>query len=88
MRMKDQSFSYNKNEIDSTNLRLDRNFINDKFWVLIPFQLVWDSDASISEVKKAKAPVSQKEMDMITILYPEKGGYTPGDAYDIYFDKG
>ena len=24
---------------------------------------------------------------MITITYPIEGGYTPGDAYDIYFDE-
>ena len=24
---------------------------------------------------------------MITILYTNDGGYTPGDAYDIYYDK-
>ena len=26
-------------------------------------------------------------MNMITITYPNEGGYTPGDAYDIYFDE-
>jgi hypothetical protein len=26
-------------------------------------------------------------MDMITILYPSEGGYTSGDAYDIYFNE-
>ena len=24
---------------------------------------------------------------MITILYADEGGYTPGDAYDIYYDN-
>jgi len=25
-------------------------------------------------------------MDVLTIVYDNKGGYTPGDAYDLYFD--
>ena len=24
---------------------------------------------------------------MITLTYPSEGGYTPGDAYDIFFDR-
>ena len=24
---------------------------------------------------------------MITVLYGKEGGYTPGDAYDIYYDE-
>ncbi len=78
--------SYHRSEIDSALIKIDRGFINDKFWLLIPFQLVWDKSASISESLKAKAPVSNTEMNKITLLYGEEGGYTPGDAYDIYFD--
>jgi len=77
---------YNRNSMDSIALKADRGFINDKFWALIPFQLVWDEGTTFSEVEKAPSPVHQKELNKITILYSDKGGYTPGDAYDIYFD--
>lgn len=83
----DEIITYKRSTIDSTNLAADRAFINDKFWLFVPFQLVWDSAASISSPKKSTAPVSQTEMQMITLSYPDSaGGYTPGDAYDIYFD--
>ena len=77
---------YNRAELDSTSLQADRAFINDKFWLLFPFQLVWDENASISKPTKAMAPISQKEMNTITLLYPNEGGYTPGDAYDIFYN--
>jgi len=80
-------FRYNRQNIDSLNLGADRAFINDKYWLLVPFQLVWDSTATISEPKMSKAPISKLDMNMITILYPNEGGYTPGDAYDIYYDE-
>ncbi|MFH4967817.1 hypothetical protein V8G61_06380 [Gaetbulibacter sp. M240] len=79
--------AYNRAMVDSTTIPIDRAFVNDKFWLLIPFQLVWDKSASISEAKKTTAPISKKEINQITITYPsDGGGYTPGDAYDIYFD--
>lgn len=77
--------SYNRAKIDSTVTKIDPAFINDKFWLLIPFQLVWDESASISKTVKAEAPISKTEMNKITLLYANEGGYTPGDAYDIYF---
>ncbi|WP_115461289.1 hypothetical protein [Winogradskyella aurantiaca] len=83
----DELITYNTSGIDSTVMAADRAFINDKFWLLIPFQLVWDKGANISEPISAQAPISGTTMDQITITYPSQGGYTPGDAYDIYFDE-
>ena len=81
----DSIVMFNRNKIDSTKIKLDQGFINDKFWLLVPFQLVWDEGTSISEVKKAEAPISKTEMNKITLTYSNKGGYTPGDAYDLFF---
>jgi len=78
---------YNRKQLDSSSISIDKKFVNDKFWLLVPFQLVWDTSAIISEPKKAESPISKKQLDMITITYPNEGGYTPGDAYDIYFDE-
>ncbi|MBC2846396.1 hypothetical protein [Winogradskyella flava] len=77
---------YIRSQMDSTHMRTDRGFINDKYWLLVPFQLVWDTSATISEPKKAESPIHKEQLDMITILYANEGGYTPGDAYDIYYD--
>jgi hypothetical protein len=79
--------AYVRTKMNSTHTGADRGFINDKYWLLVPFQLVWDTSATISEAKKAVAPISKEELNMITIRYSDEGGYTPGDAYDIYFDN-
>lgn len=84
---KNDTIRYNRKSIDSLSQKADRGFINDKFWLLIPFQLIWDTNANISDPVKAEAPVSKTEMNKITITYSKEGGYTPGDAYDIYFDE-
>ena len=83
---KGEVMEYNRNNMDSIALNADRGFINDKFWALIPFQLVWDEGTTISESEKAISPVNQVELNKIVITYSNEGGYTPGDAYDIYFD--
>jgi hypothetical protein len=85
---KDSIITYNRAKIDTTKINIDKDFINDKFWLLIPFQLVWDKNASISEPTKAEAPISKSTMNKITLTYPsDGGGYTPGDAYDLYFGE-
>ncbi|MGB5420112.1 hypothetical protein [Algibacter sp.] len=80
------TISYNRNAMDSLALKADRAFINDKFWLLIPFQLVWDKGTTISEPTREIAPISKIQLNKIIISYNNEGGYTPGDAYDIYFD--
>ncbi|WP_179351578.1 hypothetical protein [Winogradskyella vidalii] len=83
----DQNYDYYRHEVDSTNMVADKAFINDKFWLLIPFQLVWDSSAKITEPKTATTPISKDVLQMITLTYSNEGGYTPGDAYDIFYDN-
>lgn len=83
----EQSVTYNRNTVDSTLVPADRAFINDKYWLFVPFQLVWDNSAKISTPKTTEAPLSKKSMNMITVTYPKEGGYTPGDAYDIFYDE-
>jgi hypothetical protein len=82
----DTTVSYVRSAMDSTHINTDRGFINDKYWLLVPFQLVWDTSATISESKKAEAPISKNELNMLTITYSSEGGYTPGDAYDIFYN--
>lgn len=77
--------TYNQKSIDSTSLNADKAFINDKYWLLAPFHLVWDTPIHISVPSDAEAPISKAQLNKITITYPNDGGYTPGDAYDLFY---
>ncbi|KAA3621281.1 MAG: hypothetical protein DWP94_10655 [Flavobacterium sp.] len=80
------TIEYNRNSnMDSLALYADKRFINDTYWLLAPFKLVWDEGVSISEEKNVTAPISGDTLHKLTILYDSEGGYTPGDAYDLYF---
>jgi hypothetical protein len=77
---------YNWSNMDSTALKTNAGFINDKFWLLAPYQLVWDADNIEHKIGKEAAPISKKPMHKLTVVYGNEGGYTPGDAYDFYFE--
>lgn len=79
--------SYNRSQMDSLHLKTDAAFINDKYWLLAPFQLVWDKGITMTEEQNAIAPISKDTLHQLTIVYPDQGGYTPGDAYDFFYDE-
>lgn len=77
---------YNRASVDSLSVKADQAFINDKFWLLSPFQLVWDEGTQISDPVKEEAPISKTQLNKITLTYTGDQGYTPGDAYDFFYD--
>ncbi|SHF46911.1 hypothetical protein SAMN05444483_101227 [Salegentibacter echinorum] len=74
-----------KNNLNEEEKKMDQKFVNDSYWLLFPFQMVW-SDANISEEKMGNAPISKKEMNYLEVSYGDNGGYTPGDTYVIYYE--
>ena len=69
---------YNRSEkLDSLTVSSDRAFINDEYWLLPYFKTQWDDGASIS------FPDDQT----MQVQYTGDGGYTPGDRYDLTFNK-
>ena len=62
---------------------IDPAFVNDQYWLLFPFHLVWDR-AAIADKGMAKMPVGKGFARRIVITYPKEGGYTPGDRYELF----
>ncbi len=87
MLSKNDTIRYNRMEMDSTQIKIDGGFINDKFWILTHFNLVWDEGIEISEPIKEIAPISKIELNKISLTYVGDGGYSPGDAYDLYYGE-
>lgn len=81
------TLTYNRSKMDSLTMKTDEAFINDKYWLLAPFQLVWDDKITYSDKKNVVAPLSKDTLNQLTIVYGNEGGYTPGDAYDFFYDK-
>jgi hypothetical protein len=64
---------------------VDAKFINDQYWLLFPFHLVWDEFESI-DVGAGESPLPSGDgtARKIVVTYPPGVGYTPGDVYDLY----
>lgn len=82
------TLKYNRNNMDSIALKTNAGFINDRYWLLAPFNLIWDSDNfEYTLIENDTAPISKNPLQKLTIVYGNEGGYTPGDAYDFYFNE-
>jgi hypothetical protein len=62
---------------------IDKTFINDQYWLLFPMHLNWDEGLTF----KVSASEKPGEAWHLMVLYPSRGGYTPGDAYDLFLDS-
>lgn len=87
----DTSFTYS---LDSDSLpKVDGAFINDKYWMMYPFQLAWDSGYTFEATENVPTPIKGSNSTKLTIVYnsgegdPSMMGYTPGDAYDLFLDE-
>ena len=68
------------------NEQLDRWFVNDEYWLFFPFHLAWDEQAVIEADGAKDLPIPPGRAQHLTITYPKTGGYTPGDAYELFYD--
>lgn len=84
---KGDTTEFNHNTITEELKSADHKFINDKYWLLFTFQLVWDTGYTNDIIEGVEAPISRQKLIKFTIQYNTEDGYTPGDAYDFYIDK-
>lgn len=87
MKTQDTTLTYNTNKFEEDIAFADRGFVNDKYWLLFPFHLVWDDNFDYEIAKQVEAPISGELMQEIAIMYKDEAGYTPGDTYHIYVDE-
>ena len=84
---KGESYSYRTDgNLNEEETQIDQKFVNDKYWLLFPYELVW-SEYEFEHKRSSVAPISQKKMHQITVKYSDSSGYTPGDSYLIFFDE-
>lgn len=87
----DTSFTYTRADLhpDSPQILrdVDHAFINDQYWLIFPFHLVWDSDVTVSDEGLAPLPIGEGQARKVVARYGPMGGYTPGDVYEVFVDE-
>jgi hypothetical protein len=85
---REEPFEYLKADIaaDSTEemVKVDQYFINDTYWLMFPFHVEWDLAADVTEEGEAALPLGTGKALKVVVDYPDVGGYTPGDIYELY----
>jgi len=66
------------------NETIDPSFLNDQYWLLLPFHVSWDATAAVESAGTQKLPQGQGSAEKIVVKYPSDGGYSPGDTWDLY----
>ena len=85
---KGDTILYNRKAVDSLSQGADAAFINDKYWLLAPLNILWDRDnLTYTYEEMSLAPISSDSLQKLTVVYGNEGGYTPGDAYDFYLGE-
>jgi len=73
---------------DQVKNEVEPSFVNDNYWLLFPFHAYWDKSATVTDEGMKKLPVGSGSAELVVVKYPaEAGGYTPGDAWDLYVGK-
>ena len=63
---------------------IDPAFMNDQYWLIFPFHVVWDTSADVQDKGKQKLPLGKGSADQIVVKYPSDVGYTPGDTWELF----
>ena len=73
--------------MDAATKKIDAAFINDNYWLLFPFHLVWDNNVKFTDEGMKKYPIGKGVGRALMVKYSDKVGYTPGDAFELFLDK-
>jgi hypothetical protein len=72
---------------DAVKNEVEPAFVNDNYWLLFPFHAYWDTSATVTDQGMKKLPVGNGSATLVSVKYPNEGGYTPGDTWDLYVGK-
>ncbi|MGC2203164.1 MAG: hypothetical protein WA633_23870 [Stellaceae bacterium] len=63
---------------------IDPGFLNDNYWLVLPFHVAWDTSATVEDSGMQKLPLGEGSAEKVAVKYPSDGGYSPGDTWELY----
>jgi hypothetical protein len=81
--------TYQVSQLDTQPAMVKENinpaFVNDQYWLIFPFHVMWDTSASVDDKGMQKLPLGSGSATQVVVKYPsEVGGYTPGDTWELF----
>ena len=69
---------------DAIQNEIDPAFVNDQYWLVFPFHVIWDSSATVTDEGMHKLPLRNGSAERVVVKYPSEGGASPGDTWELY----
>jgi hypothetical protein len=80
--------TYVRSQLDSqpenVKKEIEPGFVNDQYWLVFPFHMVWDTGATVEDKGMQKVPGGKGSARHVVVKYPSNVGYTPGDTWEFY----
>ena len=80
--------TYQRSQLSSQNdmvkNEVDPGFVNDNYWLVFPFHVMWDNSPTVTDEGMQKLPIAKTSAQRLVVKYPSDGGYTPGDTWTLY----
>jgi hypothetical protein len=77
--------TYLRSKIDAQSADIEPNFVNDEYWLLLPFHFAQDGSATVEDAGVQPLPSGKGTAEKLVMKYPPQGGGTsPGDTWDLY----
>ena len=81
---KPTKLTYSRSKLDDQSGDIEPSFVNDQYWLLLPFHVSWDTGAAVEDAGMQKLPLGQGSAEKVVVKYPSDGGSSPGDTWDLY----
>ena len=65
---------------DAIQNEIEPTFVNDQYWLLLRFHVVWDGGATVTDEGMHKLPLGNASAERVVVKYPSEGGDSPGDT--------
>jgi len=63
---------------------IDPGFVNDNYWLLLPFHFSWDTNAAVEDAGVQKLPQGTGSAELVVVRYPSDVVYSPSDTLELY----
>ncbi|MFT5102541.1 MAG: hypothetical protein ACI86C_000181 [Candidatus Latescibacterota bacterium] len=65
----EDTVTFERSNLDRIQMKYDASFTNDKYWLLAPFDLLWDEETTTTERENIIAPISKDTLNELTLTY-------------------
>ena len=72
------------NQPDNVKKEIEPGFVNDQYWLVVPFHMIWDTGSTVEDKGMQKVPGGKGSARLVVVKYPSNVGYTPGDTWEFY----